>query len=183
MPRPSRQAKKKRLKRSKPNKQVIVGRVSGLYGVRGWVKVFSFTEPRENILNYSPWQLCLGEDTDEHAVAEGKVHGKGLIAKIDGVDDRDAAARIVGADIRVDRDRFGHESEDEYYWVDLEGLQVETVDGQSLGVVANLFATGANDVLVVDGDRRRLIPFLVGGVVERVDLDARTIVVNWDPDF
>lgn len=163
--------------------QVIVGRISGLFGVRGWVKVFSFTEPRENILKYAPWRLRQGEETIELALAEGRVHGKGLVARIDGVEDRDAAARYVGADIWVDRDQFGRASEGEYYWVDLEGMQVETVDGQVLGTVANVLATGANDVLVVAGERRRLLPFLVDDVVKRVDSDARTIVVDWDPEF
>lgn len=147
------------------------------------MKVVSFTQPRDNILEYGPWQLCLGEEVAERAITGGRVHGKGLVAKLDGVDDRDTAARYVGADIRVDRDRFGREAAGEYYWVDLEGMQVETLDGRSLGTVANLFATGANDVLVVEGERRRLIPFLVGDVVARVDRDARKIVVDWDPEF
>ncbi|MFW2405506.1 MAG: ribosome maturation factor RimM [Gammaproteobacteria bacterium] len=163
--------------------QVVVGRISGLYGIKGWVKVFSFTEPRENILSYSPWQLSHGDEQMECAVADGRVHGKGLVAKIDGVDDRDIAARYVGAEIRVDRDRFDRESELEFYWVDLEGMQVETEDGQSLGEVGHLFATGANDVMVVEGERRRLIPFVLDEVVKRVDRESRTIRVDWDPDF
>lgn len=163
--------------------QVLVGRITGLYGVRGWVKVFSFTEPRENILEYAPWQLNRDGNSTECTVAEGRVHGKGLIARIDGVVDRDAAALYVGAEIRVNRDRFGRVSADEHYWVDLEGLQVETVDGKPLGEVAHLFATGANDVLVVEGERRRLVPFVKGEIVKRVDKDGRKIVVDWDPDF
>lgn len=164
-------------------RKVIVGRVSGLFGVRGWLKVFSFTEPRENILAYSPWVLNRGNETIECVVAEGKIHGKGLIARIDGVDDRDAAALYVGADIRVDRDQFAGAVEGEYYWADLEGMQVETAAGQELGTVTSLFATGANDVLVVGGKRRRLIPFVVDEIVKSVDWDTRTIVVDWDPDF
>lgn len=163
--------------------QVVVGRIAGLYGVRGWVKIFSFTEPRENILSYSPWQLSHGDEEIELAVADGRAHGKGLIAKLDGIDDRDVAARYVGAEIRVDRERFGRASKNEFYWVDLEGMQVETEDGQSLGEVAHLFATGANDVMVVEGRRRRLIPFVLDEVVKGVDRDSRTIVVDWDPEF
>lgn len=163
--------------------QVVVGRISGLFGVRGWVKVFSYTDPRENVLTYTPWQLDHGDETVEVAVAEGRVQGKGVIARIDGVDDRDAAARLVGADIRVDREQLARVPDNEYYWVDLEGMQVETVDGQALGTVATLFATGANDVLVVEGERRRLIPFVRDDVVQRVDRDAKKIVVDWDPDF
>ncbi len=165
------------------SQHVVVGRISGLYGVRGWVKVFSFTEPRENILNYSPWQLSHGDEKIECVIADGRVHGKGLVAKIDGVDDRDVAARYVGAEIRVERDRFDRESKNEYYWVDLEGMRVETEDGQLLGEVAQLFATGANDVMVVKGERRRLIPFVLDEVVKRVDRESGTIQVDWDPDF
>ena len=165
------------------SQQVVVGRISGLYGVRGWVKVFSYTDPRENIFKYSPWRLSHGGEELELVVADGRAQGRGLIAKIDGIDDRDVAAQFVGADIRVDRDRFGHESHDEYYWVDLEGMQVETGDGRALGTVEHLFATGANDVMVVTGDRRRLIPFVLDEVVSKVDRESRKIVVDWDPDF
>jgi 16S rRNA processing protein RimM len=163
--------------------QVIVGRVSGLYGVRGWVKIYSFTEPRENILKYSPWTLNRENETIECAVEQGRVHGKGLVAKLDGVDDRDAAARYVGAEIAVARGRFGGEAEGEYYWADLEGMRVETTAGQELGKVASLFATGANDVMVVEGDRRRLVPFVLDDVVKSVDRDAGLIAVDWDPEF
>lgn len=164
-------------------RQVIVGRISGLHGVRGWVKVQSFTEPRDNILKYAPWRLSRGDETIECTVAEGQARGKGLIVRLAGVEDRDDAAHYVGADILVDRDQFSRESNKEYYWADLEGMAVETVGGQSLGTVANLIATGANDVMVVEGDRRRLIPFLIEDVVRSVDRDGRKIVVDWDPDF
>jgi 16S rRNA processing protein RimM len=163
--------------------RVLVGRVAGHYGVRGWVKIFSFTEPRENILEYSPWHLSGGDRSSECTVAEGRVHGKGLIARIDGVTDRDVAAAYVGAEISVARDQFGREAADEHYWVDLEGMQVETIDGLVLGTVVHLFATGANDVMVVEGDRRRLVPFVADDVVRRIDKDARKIIVDWDPDF
>ena len=163
--------------------RVLVGRVAGLYGVRGWVKIFSFTEPRTNILEYSPWHLHGDESFAECTIAEGRVHGKGLIARIDGVSDRDAAARYVGAEISVNREQFGDESADEHYWIDLQGMQVETTDGKVLGTVEHLFATGANDVMVVEGDRRRLVPFVADDVVRRVDKAGRKIVVDWDPDF
>ncbi len=165
---------------------VIVGHISGLFGVNGWVKVFSFTEPRKNILSYLPWRLHLGNaggNGVEYKVVEGRVHGKGLVARLDGVDDRDAAAQLVGAEIRVGREMFDAPDRDQYYWADLVGMQVQTVDGQALGTVDRVLATGANDVLIVEGERRRLVPFLVEEVVKRVDLGARTIVVEWDPEF
>lgn len=165
---------------------VIVGRISGLFGVKGWVKVFSFTAPRENILNYLPWRLVMDSGAGngvEYKRVEGRIHGKGLVAKLGGIDDRDAAAQWVGAEIRVAREMFVAPGRDQYYWADLVGMQVQTVAGQLLGTVDSLLATGANDVLVVAGERRHLVPFLVAEVVKRVDLDARTIVVEWDPEF
>lgn len=160
---------------------MVIGRVAGVYGVRGWVKVFSETEPMENILAYSPW--LLGDDGVPQAVAEGKRHGKGLIVRLKGCDDRDRAAALVGMQIAVRRDQLPPPNADEIYWADLEGLTVETLDGAALGQVDRLFATPANDVLVVRGERERLIPFLWDSVVKDVDFDRGTMRVDWDPDF
>ena len=162
---------------------VTLGRVSGLFGVRGWIKVFSHTEPRESILEFEPWYLHLQGGWREMRVAEGQRHGKSVIARLDGMSDRDAAAVLVGADIAVHRDQMPALDEGEFYWSDLAGLQVVTVDGRDLGRVERLLETGANDVLVVQGERERLIPFLRPDVVTAVDLDGAVIRVDWDPDF
>ena len=106
-----------------------------------------------------------------------------MIALLGGVDDRDSAEKLVGAEILVDRDQFGDVERDEYYWADLVGTRVVTADDQDLGVVESLFETGANDVLVVQGDRRRLVPFLLGSVIQAVDLESGIIIADWDPDF
>ena len=163
--------------------RVTLGRISGLFGVRGWIKVFSHTEPRERILQYSPWSLRVQGEWRENAVAEGQRHGKAVIARLEGMTERDAAAALVGAEIAVPRSRLPALGEGEYYWSDLEGLQVVTLDGQDLGHVDHLLETGANDVLVVQGERERLIPFLRPEVVRAVDLDAGVIRVDWDPEF
>ena len=102
---------------------------------------------------------------------------------LDGIDDRNAAEGLVGADILVDRDQFEGTQKDEYYWADLVGMRVVTTDDRQLGIVDSLFETGANDVLVLGGDRRRLVPFLMGSVIQKVDLDSGIIVADWDPDF
>jgi 16S rRNA processing protein RimM len=161
--------------------RLVVGRVAGVYGVRGWVRVFSETDPMENILAYSPWYL--GGEDEPRVVAEGKRHGKGLLARLEGVEDRDRAASLVGLEIAVDRDRLPPPGEDEFYWTDLEGLSVFSLDGTHLGTVDRLFATPGNDVMVVTGDRERLIPFLWGEVIRDVDLSTGLIRVDWDPDF
>lgn len=161
---------------------VVLGRVSGLFGVRGWVKVFSHTAPASNILEYPVWNLMRPEGRIEVRLTEGRVHGKGIIVHLEGYDDRDRAATLLGVEIAIRREQLPDTDENEFYWVDLEGLQVRTRDGAELGRVDHLFETGANDVMVVRGERERLIPY-VDGVVIEVDLAHRTITVDWDPDF
>ena len=163
---------------------LTVGKIVGLYGVDGWIKLESYTEPRLRIFSYRPWRLTLAGSEIEIASAQGHAQGKGMVAKLRGCDDRDAAAKLVGATIHVPRSALPKPGRGEYYWTDLEGLDVVTVDGTALGKVSHLFATGANDVLVVqDGIRERLIPFVTGQFVKKVDLDGRRIEVDWDPEF
>jgi 16S rRNA processing protein RimM len=155
--------------------------VSGLFGVRGWVKVFSDTRPRENILNYNPWLVKTREGWREMALAEGRVHGPGVIARLEGYTDRDQAQALVGAEIAVYRQQLPPAKKGEHYWVDLEGLRVVNLEGVELGTVSHLFETGANDVLVVVGDRERLLPY-TRQVIRDVDLEARVLRVDWDPE-
>ncbi len=163
-------------------KPVILGHVTGLFGVKGWIKVRSYTEPREAILDYKDWLLLRNDDLQSVKLAEGKRHGKTVIARIEGVDDRDAAARYVGDDIGVSREALPDTPRGEYYWADLEGLRVVHKDGRTLGKVAYLLATGANDVLVVHGDQEILIPFVPDEVIKDVDLAAGVISVDWEWD-
>ena len=161
---------------------VILGRIVGLFGVRGWIKVYSYTEPREAVLDYRDWLLGRDGDWQWVELAEGKRHGKAVIARLEGIDDRDAAAELIGSDIGVDRDALPEPEEGHYYWADLEGLAVVHRDGSELGRVACLMATGANDVLVVDGPVERLIPFVPGTVILDVDLARGVIRVDWEWD-
>ncbi len=162
---------------------VILGRISGLFGVQGWVKVHSYTDPRDGILGYRDWYLRDRGDPRPVSLERGRVQGKGLVAKLAGCDDRDQASVLVGAEIVVRRSQLAEIGSGEYYWADLEGLTVLLADGRCLGKVVRLIATGANDVLVVDGDRERLIPFLPDSVVLEVDPAQGLIRVDWDPDF
>jgi 16S rRNA processing protein RimM len=161
---------------------VILGRIVGLFGVRGWVKVYSYTEPREAVLNYGDWLLGRDGDWQQTAVAEGKRHGKAVIARLQGIEDRDAATELIGSDIGIDRDALPEPEEGHYYWADLEGLTVVQQDGTEVGKVSYLMATGAHDVLVVDGPVERLIPFVPGQVILDVDLAAGVIRVDWEWD-
>lgn len=162
---------------------VVVGRIEGAYGVKGWVRVRSFTDPPANILDYEPWRLQLPQGHQDCDRLEMRPHGKGFVAQLAGVDDRDAAAALGGAEVEVPRDALAAAGPGEYFWSDLLGLDVVTITGEWLGQVETMMATGANDVMVLAGDRRRLIPFVQDSVVQAVDLDAREIRVDWDPDF
>lgn len=161
---------------------VILGRIVGLFGVRGWVKVHSYTEPRAALLDYRDWLLCRDGAWEPVEVAEGREHGKGIVVRLQGIEERDAAAELLGRDIGVDRDTLPEAEDGQYYWADLEGLTVVHVDGTELGKVAYLMATGANDVLVVDGPVERLIPFVPETVILDVDLAAGVIRVDWEWD-
>lgn len=162
-------------------RRMIVGRVVGLFGVRGWVKVYSYTRPPEALLGYGTWQLEVRGEWQTRAVAEGRRQGRGLVARLAGFEDRDAAATLVGAVIAVSASQLPARAEGEYYWAELEGLRVVNLAGQELGRVSHLFETGANDVLVVRGERERLIPF-GKRIVRDVDLEAGTIRVDWDAE-
>jgi 16S rRNA processing protein RimM len=163
-------------------RRVILGRIGAPFGVLGWAKVNSFSEQPKTLLQYTHWQLGQRGAWRAVRVLDARIHGEHLIARLDGCADRDAASRLTGADVAVFRDQLPQLAEGEYYWTDLEGLRVVRLDGEVLGLVESLLATGANDVLVVRGDRERLIPFLLGTVVIEVDLEGGVLRVDWDPN-
>ncbi|GAA5445000.1 ribosome maturation factor RimM [Microbulbifer sp. NBRC 101763] len=168
---------------------VTVGRVTTVYGVRGWVKVHSYTEPMDNILQFPNWWLRGPKGWEALEVDAGKRHGKGLIVHVKGVDDRDLAAQLCQRDIAVARDLMPELGQGEYYWHQLEGLRViSRFNGgeHDFGIVARMMETGANDVLVVrggDDKRERLIPYLPDQFIADIDLEAGVITVDWDPAF
>ena len=174
---------------SKSDELVPVGRITAVYGVRGWVKVHSYTEPMDNILQFQQWWLRGDSGWETLEIDGGKRHGKGLIAHIKGVDDRDVAARFCQRDIAVSNAELPQLGEGEYYWHQLEGLRVVSrFEGaeHDFGQVVRLMETGANDVMLVRGgsdQRERLIPYLPGEFITDIDLEAGVITVDWDPAF
>jgi 16S rRNA processing protein RimM len=170
---------------SNPSHPVIVGTVAGVFGVKGWIKVRSETEPVSNILQYSPWYLKSEKNGEwsRYEVEQGQRHNKGLIAHLEGCDDRDVAAGLVGHQIAVDRSQLPETEEGEYYWSDLIGLVVENRQGRKLGTIRDLLATGANDVLVIrDGESEVLIPYVIGHYIDKVDLEQGKMFVDWEWD-
>lgn len=162
---------------------IVLGQVSGLFGVKGWVKIFSYTDPREAILDYRDCLLGSTDNWSKAEIAEGQLHGKAVIVRFAGVSDREEAAAIIGREVAVSRDRLPQPDAGEYYWADLEGLAVLDPDGEKLGVVSKILATGSNDVLVVQGDKEILIPFLMNDVIISVDLEKGEIVAAWEADW
>jgi 16S rRNA processing protein RimM len=162
---------------------VIVGQVCGVSGVRGQVKVRSYTRPPENILGFNPWFLCRDGERSERAQRGGRCNGGRVVAGFEGVDDRDAAQALVGRDIGIPRDRLPELPPGEFYWHELIGLRVRNAAGTDLGRVGAMQETGSNDVLVVEGGRRMLIPYLPGRVVKQVDLAAGILTVEWTGEF
>lgn len=167
-------------------RRILLGRMHGAFGVRGEIKLESFTEPRSAILGYQPWILRDAQGR-EQVLAErvrGRETAKGIVARLPEIEDRDAADRLRGTEVYVPRSALPPARPGEYYWVDLEGLAVVTTEGVPLGRVSHLFPTGANDVLVVrDDERERMLPFVTPDCVRSVDFEAGRIVVDWDPEF
>jgi 16S rRNA processing protein RimM len=161
---------------------VILGRISGLFGVRGWVRLFSYTEPREAVLQYKGLLLGRNGDWQSVEVAEGQRHGKSVILRLEGFDDRDQAVRLIGTEIGADRSELPEPEEGHFYWSDLTGLTVVHRDGTELGKVKDMLETGAHDVMVVEGEQKRLIPFVTNEVVLNVDFNEKVINVDWEWD-
>lgn len=183
---------------------IVLGKVIGFFGVKGWVKVHSHTDPRENIVSYKEWILSDSGTSTSAApanrriikVLNGKRTGKNIVAQLDGITSRELAAPLMGMRIQVERSAMPALNDDEVYWADLVGCVVTLDDGSRIGVVKRLFETGANDVMVVSDERDSsksagkdgrkediLIPWVRPDVVKVVDVEARSIVVDWDPDY
>ena len=158
------------------------GHIIGAFGVRGQVKVFSHTSPRENIVTYNPW-VVEHRGMRKTLQVTGSRQGKNVIARLEDVVSRDQAEELTGAQIYIHRDQLAVLEEGEFYWSQLEGLQVVSDHGESFGTIDHMLETGANDVMVVQGDRERLIPFVMDEVVVKVDLENQQVVVDWEADY
>ena len=164
-------------------RRILLGRVLGAFGVRGEIKLQSFTDPPMSLLKYQPWQMLHAGVECELSGATGRDTAKGVVARFPGIEDRDAAEALRGAEVWVPRSRLPAPKLGDYYWVDLEGMTVVNCEGVTLGVVSHLFDTAANDVMVVVGERERLLPFITGQCILDVDFAVRMISVDWDADF
>jgi 16S rRNA processing protein RimM len=169
---------------------LIIGSIGAPYGVKGWVKVNSFTQNKDSIFDYAPWHISLSQGGNQVLkVDQWRYHAKSLVTKLEGVEDRNAAELIKNAQISIEASQLP-ELDNDFYWKDLVGMQVITDKGYEMGVVKDMFETGANDVMLVKakindafGQKERLLPFLHDSVVLSVDKDGKIITVDWDPAF
>lgn len=162
-------------------KVVPLGYVSGTYGLQGWIKVHSWTSPREAILGYRPW--LFGAEQQAVEVIEGRAQGKTIVARLPGINDAEQAQAWVGKEIAVPRAQLPEPAGQQWYWADLIGLEVVNTGGERLGRIEKMMETGANDVMVVAGEREMLLPFVPGVYVKSVDLEAGRVVVDWQQDY
>lgn len=168
---------------------VVVGRFTSPYGIKGWLKLLSHTEPMDNIAEYEPVWVAEGKGWKPLALDHVQFHGKGLVAKIAGCDDRTQAERFIGRDIAIQRHQLPKLPAGEYYWSELEGLDVYNQEGTWLGRIDHFVETGANDVMVLKpvpgsvDDKERLIPYVPDHHVIDVQLDQKRMLVDWDALF
>jgi 16S rRNA processing protein RimM len=163
-------------------KKIIVGRFGKPFGIKGWIKVNSFTDPPENILLYDPWLISLDENWKEIEVEDSKMQGQNIIAKLVNCNTPEEAKAYTHKDIAISRSQLPKLEQDEYYWTDLEDMSVLNTQGIELGKVVHFIATGANDVMVVKGEKEHLVPY-IDSVIISVDQEKRVIIVDWDESF
>lgn len=159
-----------------------MGRIAAPFGIKGWVKVQPYSEDPGTLMDFESWRIGRGELQTYYAVEAAQGHGKALVAKLAGIEDRDAAYALRGQEISVAKSALPPPEENEFYWSDLIGLKVVNREGIELGRVDNLMESGANDLLVVKGTREHLIPF-VAAFIGKIDLAGKTIAVDWGEDY
>jgi 16S rRNA processing protein RimM len=167
-------------------KYVPVGKISGVFGIKGWVKVYSYTDPRQNILNYSPIFISRKGEWVALEVLSGRIQGKGIVLGLKGINDPDQALTLIGSELAIYKEQLKPTGKNDYYWSQLIGLTVTNHHDEVMGQVDSLLETGAHDVLVVKdktSNTERLIPFVLDDIVLDVDLDSQAIKVDWELDY
>lgn len=160
-----------------------LGKVTGVFGVKGWLKIYANTDKKENILSYQPWYIEKNKTKQAVTLAAGKPHGKTIVALFEGVNDRNEAEDWIGCEIYIKPEQLPKLKGKQFYWNDLIGLRVVNLHNEDYGVIDQMIETGANDIVHVKGEVERLIPFVMDDVIKTVDVEAGKMIVDWDPDF
>ena len=162
-------------------KKILVGKISNPHGIKGWVKVISFTDPIENILSYKKWTISDNQTEKTYCLEDSRIQGNKIVIKLEGVNNRDDADLLKNLQIEVNRSDLPKLDENSYYWEDLVDFNVIDINGMHVGKVDSLFRTGSNDVLVIINKtkQRLLVPFIMEEVIKYVDLDKELISIDW----
>ena len=165
----------------KSGKKILVGKISNPHGIKGWIKVISFTDPIENILSYKKWTISDNETEKTYCLEDSRIQGNKIVIKLEGVNNRDDADLLKNLQIEINRSDLPELEENSYYWEDLVDFNVIDIKGMHVGKVDSLFRTGSNDVLVIINEtkQRLLIPFIMEEVIKYVDLDKELISIDW----
>ena len=163
-------------------KKLLVGKINGFFGLQGWVKVFSYTEPRVNILSYTPWSIDVDGELKQIEIKNGREQSKTIVAHIKGIDTREDSQKLIGKDIYIDKEQLPVLNEGKYYWHELIGFEVINQNKEKLGLVDYFVETGSNNVLVVKGKKEHWIPYIEPYLIS-VDSKNKEIIVDWDKDF
>ena len=163
-------------------KKLLVGKINGFFGIKGWVKIFSYTEPRKNILSYQPWYIINNGNYEILEITDGREQSKTIVAHIKGIDNRDLSINLIGQDLYINQDQLPTLDDGKHYWYELDGFKVINQNQTNLGVVDYLVDTGSNNVIVTKGEKEHWIPYIEPFLLS-IDKDNKEILVDWDEDF
>ena len=164
------------------DKKINIGKIIGLHGIKGWLKILSYTSPPENIFNYQSLIISNENMEETFHIENSRKQGKKILIKLDGIDDRTSGESLKESKIQIFRLDLPELSEDTYYWEDLMGFNVFNQNNINLGLVDSFIETGSNDVLVIRNEKKEntLIPFLMNKTIKEVNLETKLIIVEWE---
>ena len=167
------------------DKKIYLGKITGVHGIKGWLKIQSFSSPTENILKYPLWIISNRGQEGFYSVEQGRKHSNKIIVKLEKIDDRTKAESLINSKIKIRRSALPKLSNESYYWSDLEGLSVLNSKEKLIGIIDSLIETGANDVMVINTtkDKRILIPFAMHEIIKEVSIELNYVKVDWSIDI
>ena len=165
----------------KDDKKIYLGKITGAHGIKGWLKIRSFSSPLENILKYPQWIINNQGEEDFYSIEQGRKQNNKIVVKLEKIDDRNTAESLINSKIQILRSDLPKLSNENYYWSDLVGLSVLNSEDKVIGKIESLIETGANDVMVVNTskDERILIPFVMHEIIKEVNVDLNYIKIDW----
>tara|TARA_B100000586_G_scaffold24388_1_gene16051 strand:+ start:112 stop:627 length:516 start_codon:yes stop_codon:yes gene_type:complete len=163
------------------DKKIYLGKITGVHGIKGWLKIQSFSSPPENILNYPSWIITNKGEEDFYSIEQGRKQNNKIVVKLEKIDDRNTAESLINSKIQILRSDLPKLSNENYYWSDLVGLSVLNSEETVIGKIESLIETGANDVMVIITlkDERILIPFVMHEIIKEVNVELSYIKIDW----